>query len=518
MTTDLQTKIHKFWILTPKTFLQCGVSDYQRFAPENLEKGANVLILPNTFTDTPQNQEWNPFERQHHREFHEYAAKEGIQFDKPHKLAEGLYIIRANTPQHAVSGKLISGEILSQVIKHIKKQIEVSEKKWGLQADNSTPLEILAEEIEVRSRLVGEGFIASELQFNKCDPKIAENYLVELDSRGPGFDELMSTMYEKGTIQPIAEKEFARIMKGQLPMQEGGLPVLLPNQFYFYTDSKEKIRLLRNKPRAIHEKDIITKYQEGSIQEVELHKLRGIMAPVWSPRFELHIRQYMLLELMLDPTVQRVLIGGGSGTGKTTVAFLSMLRQTLSIGDKEFGNLYHKVIVAKTHETLGGEKYKSGFLPGNKFEKLKEENRPYFDAHEESLLSTVPFHFLTLNKNEREGNYPGSERLPPKPVVEFILLGEARGANFKCGLIDETQNAPEGMLFTLSERVNIGGKMAYMGDFIRQIDRPGYHARYNGMTIALGLMYAKPWAGVVTLTKNFRDLASQEIRDAAPAY
>ncbi|MDO8660541.1 MAG: PhoH family protein [Candidatus Woesearchaeota archaeon] len=518
MKTDDKKAVHKAWILTPKTFLQCSVADYQRFIPESPEKGANILILPNSFTDVPQNQEWNPFERQHHREFHEYAAKEGIQFDMPHQLAEGLYLIRASTPHKLSSQKAFTGEFLSQVMKHVRKQIAPLGAKWGLPINQNTPLEVLAEEIEVRSRLVGEGFVASELQFNKCDPRIAENYFVEFDPEGSGFAELMSRMYSQGKIQPVQERVFAEIMKNQLPAQEGGLPLILPNQFYSYTDPKGKIRLLRNKPKPVFEKGVITSYQPGAIQEVELHTLKSIMAPLWSPRFELHIRQYMLLELMLDPTVQRVLIGGGSGTGTTTVSFLSMLRQVLSMGDTEFGNRYSKVIVAKTHETLGGEKYRSGFLPGDKFEKLKEENRPYFDAYGESLLDEVPFHFLTIHCSERRGTYPGAEKLPLTPVVEFILLGEARGANFKCGLIDETQNAPEGMLFTLSERVNMGGKMAYMGDFTRQIDRPGYHAGYNGMTIGLNLMYSKPWAGVVTLTKNYRDLASREIRDAAPAY
>jgi|TARA_A100001011_G_scaffold380427_1_gene447728 PhoH-like ATPase len=193
--------------------------------------------------------------------------------------------------------------------------------------------------------------------------------------------------------------------------------------------------------------------------------------------------QSFALDLLYDEATPLVTLIGGAGTGKTLLAILAGIEQTIMHGSE---GTYRRIIISRPVQPMGKD---IGFLPGTMEEKMGHWLKPIQDN-----LQTI----MGNDKQLIKGYFD-------KGIIEVEALTYIRGRSIPNSyiVIDEAQNLTAHEVKTILTRVGEGTKIVLTGD-IEQIDNAYTNETSNGLAYAVEKLKGSKLSGHVTLQKGER--------------
>nr|WP_133754945.1 PhoH family protein [Naumannella halotolerans] len=197
--------------------------------------------------------------------------------------------------------------------------------------------------------------------------------------------------------------------------------------------------------------------------------------------FGLHGRsaeQRVALDLLLDPTIGVVSLGGRAGTGKSALALCAGLESVLE------RRQHSKVIVFRPLYAVGGQEL--GYLPGSESEKMGPWAQAVFDT-----LSAV------TDKNV-------IDEVVDRDLLEVLPLTHIRGRSLHDAfvIVDEAQSLERNVLLTVLSRVGQGSRVVLTHDVAQRDNlRVG---RHDGVVAVVEKLKGHPLFSHVTLTRSER--------------
>ncbi len=197
--------------------------------------------------------------------------------------------------------------------------------------------------------------------------------------------------------------------------------------------------------------------------------------------FGLHGRsaeQRIALDLLLDPEVGIVSLGGRAGTGKSALALCAALESVLERQQQK------KIIVFRPLFAVGGQEL--GYLPGDQAEKMGPWGQAVFDT----LGSVVSGNVL--------------EEVLARGLLEVLPLTHIRGRSLHDAfvIVDEAQSLERNVLLTVLSRIGQNSRVVLTHD-VGQRDnlRVG---RHDGVASVIETLKGHGLFGHVTLTRSER--------------
>jgi len=220
----------------------------------------------------------------------------------------------------------------------------------------------------------------------------------------------------------------------------------------------------------------------GSSALTRLHP-DGVLRLIKSDRdvFGLHGRsaeQRVALDLLLDPSVGIVSLGGRAGTGKSALALASGLECVMERG------AHDRVIVFRPLYAVGGQEL--GFLPGDAEQKMS----PWGQAVYDTLGSIVHKHVL--------------DEIDGRGLLEVLPLTHIRGRSLHNAyvIVDEAQSLERNVLLTVLSRIGQNSKVVLTHDIAQRDNlRVG---RHDGVAAVVERLKGNPLFAHVTLTRPER--------------
>ncbi len=238
--------------------------------------------------------------------------------------------------------------------------------------------------------------------------------------------------------------------------------LLYPNQFVlFVSDFNEK-------------KSILCKYDGNLLVRVNEFK-KGIFG-IRSKNKE----QSLVLELLMDKTIQLVSLTGGSGSGKTILSLAAGLQQVVESKN------YSRILIVRPIQPVGAD---IGFLPGDVSEKM------------EPWMAPISDNFVTLLGGTREAKLT-YEQFRANGTIEVQPLTYIRGRSISDTymILDEAQNMSLHELKTIITRAGQNTKIVITGD-IEQIDNNKLNEFTNGLTLVVEKIKSEKLSGHISLRK-----------------
>jgi PhoH-like ATPase len=197
--------------------------------------------------------------------------------------------------------------------------------------------------------------------------------------------------------------------------------------------------------------------------------------------FGLHGRsaeQRIALDLLLDPDVGIVSLGGRAGTGKSALALCAGLEAVLERGQ------HRKVVVFRPVYAVGGQEL--GYLPGSEAEKMQPWAQAVFD---------------TLGALASENVL---EEVTARGILEVLPLTHIRGRSLHDSfvIVDEAQSLERNVLLTVLSRLGSGSRVVLTHDVAQRDNlRVG---RHDGIAAVIEKLKGHPLFAHVTLTRSER--------------
>lgn len=195
-------------------------------------------------------------------------------------------------------------------------------------------------------------------------------------------------------------------------------------------------------------------------------------------------RQWVALDLLLNPEIPCVTLIGRAGTGKTLMAIAAGLH--LVVEEKK----YDRILVSRPIVPLGKD---IGYLPGEKSAKLATWMEPIFDNLE---------YLLSINKRP---NLKNVDQIFKEKYMEVEAVTYIRGRSLPSQfiVIDEAQNLTPHEVKTIVSRAGANSKVVLTGD-PEQIDNMYLDANSNGLSYLVEAFKGEPLFGHITLQKTER--------------
>jgi PhoH-like ATPase len=197
--------------------------------------------------------------------------------------------------------------------------------------------------------------------------------------------------------------------------------------------------------------------------------------------FGLHGRsaeQRVALDLLLDPEVGIVSLGGRAGTGKSALALCAGLEAVLE------RRQHKKVVVFRPLYAVGGQDL--GYLPGNESEKMQPWAQAVFDTLGALTSSDV------------------IDEVIDRGMLEVLPLTHIRGRSLHDAfvVVDEAQSLERNVLLTVLSRVGAGSRVVLTHDVAQRDNlRVG---RHDGVVAVVEKLKGHPLFAHVTLTRSER--------------
>jgi PhoH-like ATPase len=188
--------------------------------------------------------------------------------------------------------------------------------------------------------------------------------------------------------------------------------------------------------------------------------------------------QRVAIDLLLDPEVGIVSIGGRAGTGKSALALCAGLESVLE------RRAHKKVVVFRPLYAVGGQDL--GYLPGDAAEKMG----PWAQAVFDTLGALVPAEVV--------------EEVLARGMLEVLPLTHIRGRSLHDAfvIVDEAQSLERGVLLTVLSRLGQGSRVALTHDVAQRDNlRVG---RHDGVAAVIEALKGHPLFAHVTLTRSER--------------
>jgi PhoH-like ATPase len=197
--------------------------------------------------------------------------------------------------------------------------------------------------------------------------------------------------------------------------------------------------------------------------------------------FGLHGRsaeQRIALDLLLDPEIGIVSMGGRAGTGKSALALCAGLEAVME------RRAHKKIIIFRPLYPVGGQEL--GYLPGSEGEKMS----PWAQAVFDTLGALV--------------SQPIIDEIIDRGLIEVLPLTHIRGRSLHDSfvIVDEAQSLERGVLLTVLSRIGQGSRVILTHD-VGQRDnlRVG---RHDGVVAVVETLKGHPLFAHVTLTRSER--------------
>ena len=188
--------------------------------------------------------------------------------------------------------------------------------------------------------------------------------------------------------------------------------------------------------------------------------------------------QRLAIDLLLDPTVGIVSLGGSAGTGKSALALAAGLEAVLE------RRQHRKVMVFRPLYAVGGQDL--GYLPGDHQEKMN----PWAQAVFDTLGSIVSENVL--------------DEVVARDLIEVLPLTHIRGRSLHDAfvIVDEAQSLERGVLLTMLSRIGQNSRVILTHDVAQRDNlRVG---RYDGIAAVIEKLKGHSLFGHGTLARSER--------------
>lgn len=206
--------------------------------------------------------------------------------------------------------------------------------------------------------------------------------------------------------------------------------------------------------------------------------------------FGLHGRsaeQRLALDLLMDPQVGIVSLGGRAGTGKSALAMCAGLESVLE------RNQQRKIMVFRPLYAVGGQEL--GYLPGDASEKMN----PWAQATFDTLSSVVSQNVL--------------DEVIDRGLLEVLPLTHIRGRSLHDAfvIVDEAQSLERNVLLTVLSRIGQNSKVVLTHDVAQRDNlRVG---RHDGVASVIETLKGHALFGHITLTRSERSAIAALVTD-----
>jgi len=197
--------------------------------------------------------------------------------------------------------------------------------------------------------------------------------------------------------------------------------------------------------------------------------------------FGLHGRsaeQRIALDLLMDPEIGIVSLGGRAGTGKSALALCAGLEAVLE------RRQHRKVVVFRPLYAVGGQEL--GYLPGGEGEKMG----PWAQAVYDTLGAVTTPEVI--------------EEVLDRGMLEVLPLTHIRGRSLHDAfvIVDEAQSLERGVLLTVLSRIGANSRVVLTHDIAQRDNlRVG---RHDGVVAVVEKLKGHPLFAHVTLSRSER--------------
>jgi PhoH-like ATPase len=188
--------------------------------------------------------------------------------------------------------------------------------------------------------------------------------------------------------------------------------------------------------------------------------------------------QRVALDLLLDPDIGIVSLGGRAGTGKSALALCAGLEAVLE------RRQHRKVVVFRPLFAVGGQEL--GYLPGSESEKMQPWAQAVFDTLGALTSSDV------------------IDEVLGRGMLEVLPLTHIRGRSLHDAfvVVDEAQSLERNVLLTVLSRVGANSRVVLTHDVAQRDNlRVG---RHDGVVAVVEKLKGHPLFAHVTLTRSER--------------
>ncbi len=188
--------------------------------------------------------------------------------------------------------------------------------------------------------------------------------------------------------------------------------------------------------------------------------------------------QRVALDLLLDPEIGIVSLGGRAGTGKSALALCAGLEAVME------RRAHKKVVVFRPLYAVGGQEL--GYLPGSENEKMAPWAQAVFDTLGALVSKDV------------------MDEVMDRGMVEVLPLTHIRGRSLHDAfvIVDEAQSLERNVLLTVLSRIGQGSRVVLTHDVAQRDNlRVG---RHDGVAAVIEALRGHPLFAHVTLTRSER--------------
>ncbi len=188
--------------------------------------------------------------------------------------------------------------------------------------------------------------------------------------------------------------------------------------------------------------------------------------------------QRIALDLLLDPEIGIVSLGGRAGTGKSALALCAGLEAVLE------RRAHKRVVVFRPLFAVGGQEL--GYLPGNENEKMAPWAQAVFDTLGALVSADV------------------MDEIMDRGMLEVLPLTHIRGRSLHDSfvIVDEAQSLERNVLLTVLSRIGSGSRVVLTHDVAQRDNlRVG---RHDGIAAVIEALRGHPLFAHVTLSRSER--------------
>jgi PhoH-like ATPase len=242
----------------------------------------------------------------------------------------------------------------------------------------------------------------------------------------------------------------------------------------------ERVSLTAARDLPCHTGLVLTSPRSGALGRVTPERTVRLVRGNRSV-FGLHGRSFeqrVAIELLLDPEIGIVSLGGRAGTGKSALALCAGLEAVLE------RRQHKRVVVFRPLYPVGGQDL--GYLPGSESEKMG----PWAQAVFDTLGSVVADEVV--------------EEILHRGLLDVLPLTHIRGRSLHDAfvIVDEAQSLERGVLLTVLSRIGSGSRVVLTHDVAQRDNlRVG---RHDGVAAVIEALKGHPLFAHVTLTRSER--------------
>ena len=197
--------------------------------------------------------------------------------------------------------------------------------------------------------------------------------------------------------------------------------------------------------------------------------------------------QRLAIDMLLDPEIGIISLGGRAGTGKSALALCAALESVVERRQQK------KIMVFRPIYAVGGQEL--GYLPGSESEKMNPWGQAIFDT----LSALVSKEVI--------------EHVQDRGLLEVLPLTHIRGRSLHDAfvIVDEAQSLERNVLLTVLSRIGQNSRVVLTHDVAQ---RDNLHVgRHDGIAAVVETLKGHSLFGHITLTRSERSAIAALVTD-----